>query len=173
MWKVSGKPEKVVSNSHSIVWSVPVKKNELLAEPFLVFQRSNSVVIYAENAHEEVLLVHQHRFACNLFSWELPQGAIEPNESVTEAASRELLEESNAFSSEEGRMIGEICEAADWSTTKCHLVLFNSVNIQTIGEGELKTKWFNKEEIRKMALRGEIVDAITLSSFYIINSLSK
>ncbi|MFP4517951.1 MAG: NUDIX domain-containing protein [Oceanicaulis sp.] len=41
----------------------------------------------------DTLLVGQHRFALDAFSWELPEGGAAPGEDLAEAARRELAEE--------------------------------------------------------------------------------
>lgn len=43
--------------------------------------------------HDKVLLVRQYRFLIDRLSWEIPGGAVNEGESLTEAAERECLEE--------------------------------------------------------------------------------
>ncbi len=50
-------------------------------------------VVLAEDAEEQLVLVHQYRHGVEATTLELPGGVIDPGESPVEAARRELLEE--------------------------------------------------------------------------------
>ena len=59
---------------------------------FVIRQRPVALCA-AVNPDNEVLLLWRHRFITDTWGWELPAGVVETNETVDEAAAREMLEE--------------------------------------------------------------------------------
>lgn len=58
-----------------------------------VVHREHSVIIIPVTASKKTILLKQYRYPTDEDSWELPMGGIGDNESVVQAAGRELLEE--------------------------------------------------------------------------------
>ena len=52
------------------------------------------------DADFNIYLVGQYRFVLNKYSWEIPEGGVEPNEDPLVAAKRELLEEAGLIAGE-------------------------------------------------------------------------
>jgi 8-oxo-dGTP pyrophosphatase MutT (NUDIX family) len=113
---------------------------------------------------DRVLLVGQHRYALDRYSWEIPEGGVPDGESSLDGARRELLEETGV-------------SAADWrEIARAHLS--NSVSDElaviylatglTAGEAspdgteDLVLRWLAFDDVLDMTLRGEITDAITI-----------
>ena len=59
---------------------------------FLIRQRPVALCA-AVNNQNEVLLLWRHRFITDTWGWELPAGVVDGDETVPEAAAREMLEE--------------------------------------------------------------------------------
>jgi hypothetical protein len=73
-----------------------------------------AVGVIAVDEADRVLLVGQHRYALDEYSWEIPEGGVPPGESALEGARRELREETGV-------------EASDW-TELARSHLSNSVS---------------------------------------------
>src|SRR4051812_49102210 len=58
----------------------------------LIPQRPGAICA-AVNERDEVLLLWRHRFITDTWGWELPAGVVEADETLAQAAARELLEE--------------------------------------------------------------------------------
>ena len=52
-----------------------------------------AMTVLLDDAEEYVLMAWRHRFAPNIWNWELPGGIIDPSETPYDAALRELVEE--------------------------------------------------------------------------------
>jgi 8-oxo-dGTP pyrophosphatase MutT (NUDIX family) len=113
---------------------------------------------------DRVLLVGQHRYALDLYSWEIPEGGVPAGESALDGARRELREETGV-------------EATDWR----ELVRFHLSNSITDEAGavfaarahrhgsaapdpteELAIRWVPFDEAMAMIAEGGISDAMTI-----------
>ncbi len=113
---------------------------------------------------DRVLLVGQHRYTLDAYSWELPEGGVPPGESALDGARRELREETGV-------------EADDWREL-ARFDLSNSVSDETgvvfaaraTSHGaaapepseELAVRWVAFSEALAMTMDGRITDAITI-----------
>jgi 8-oxo-dGTP pyrophosphatase MutT (NUDIX family) len=111
-----------------------------------------------------VLLVGQHRYALDRYSWEIPEGGVPAGESPLDGARRELREETGI-------------EAADW-TEMFRLQLSNAVSDEeavlylatTLTQGvatpdgteSLAIRWVPFDEVLAMTVDGRITDALTI-----------
>jgi 8-oxo-dGTP pyrophosphatase MutT (NUDIX family) len=116
------------------------------------------------DAADRVLLVGQHRYALDEWSWEIPEGGVPAGETALEGARRELLEETGV-------------EAANWREL-ARLHLSNSVSDEVAilylatdlthgiaapeGTEALEVRWSPFEEVLAMTLEGRITDAMTV-----------
>jgi len=113
---------------------------------------------------DRVLLVGQHRYALDAYSWEIPEGGVPPGESPLDGARRELREETGV-------------EATDWrEIVRFHLsnsisdeagVLFaaraTSHGVATPEPSEdLAVRWLPFDEALEMTIDGRITDAMTI-----------
>jgi ADP-ribose pyrophosphatase len=120
--------------------------------------------VLALDAADRVLLVGQHRYALDAYSWEIPEGGVPDGETALEGARRELLEETGVV-------------AADWrELARAHLS--NSVSDELAvlylatgltegaaapdGTEDLARRWVPFEEVLAMILDGRITDAMTV-----------
>jgi 8-oxo-dGTP pyrophosphatase MutT (NUDIX family) len=116
------------------------------------------------DAHDRVLLVGQHRYTLDAYSWEIPEGGVPAGESPLDGARRELREETGV-------------EATDWRL----LLRFHTSNSITDEGGvlfvaragrhgeaqpepteELATEWVPFQEALAMIADGRITDAMTI-----------
>ena len=113
---------------------------------------------------DRVLLVGQHRYALDDWSWEIPEGGVPAGETALEGARRELLEETGV-------------EAREWREL-ARLHLSNSVSDELAvlflatgpthgiaapdGTEALEIRWLPFEEALSMTLDGRISDAMTV-----------
>jgi 8-oxo-dGTP pyrophosphatase MutT (NUDIX family) len=120
--------------------------------------------VLALDDRDRVLLVGQHRYALDDYSWEIPEGGVPPGESALDGARRELREETGV-------------EATDWrELARTHLsnsvsdelaVLYLATGL-TEGRAEpdgteaLEIRWLPFEEVLAMTLDGRITDAMTV-----------
>lgn len=116
------------------------------------------------DASGRVLLVGQHRYALDEWSWEIPEGGVPAGETALEGARRELLEETGV-------------EATEWREL-ARLHLSNSVSDEVAilflatglthgiaapeGTEALEVRWLPFEEVLAMTLDGRITDAMTV-----------
>ena len=113
---------------------------------------------------DRVLLVGQHRYTIDAYSWELPEGGVPDGESALDGAKRELREETGV-------------EAADWrELARVHLsnsvtdelaVLFVATGLThgiatPDGTEDLAIRWLPFEDVLAMTLDGRISDAMTV-----------
>ena len=113
---------------------------------------------------DRVLLVGQHRYTLDAYSWELPEGGVPAGEAALDGARREVREESGV-------------EADEWrEIVRFHLS--NSISdeagvifaARAIAHGapspepseELAVRWVAFEEALAMASDGRITDAMTI-----------
>lgn len=113
---------------------------------------------------DRVLLVGQHRYALDEYSWEIPEGGVPAGESPLEGARRELREETGM-------------DAASWrELSRSHLsnsvsdelaVLFIATDLTAgvatpDGTEALEIRWQPFDEVVAMTLDGRITDALTV-----------
>ncbi len=113
---------------------------------------------------DRVLLVGQHRYTLDEWSWEIPEGGVGPGETPLDGMIRELREETGVA-------------AAEWlELARVHLsnsvsdeagILYLATGV-TQGEAEpdpteqLEVRWVPFDEALAMTLDGRITDALTV-----------
>ena len=123
-----------------------------------------AVGVLALDDEDRVLLVGQHRYALDAYSWEIPEGGVPDGESPLEGARRELREETGI-------------DAADWRELgRSHLsnsvsdefaILFLATGLTDgiatpDGTEALEVSWLPFDEVLAMTLDGRITDALTV-----------
>jgi 8-oxo-dGTP pyrophosphatase MutT (NUDIX family) len=123
-----------------------------------------AVGVLVVDDRDRVLLVGQHRYALDDYSWEIPEGGVPIGETALEGARRELREETGL-------------EAATWQElARSHLsnsvsdevaVLYLATGL-TAGDAApdgteaLEVRWLPFDGVLEMTLDGRITDAMTV-----------
>ena len=118
------------------------------------------------DAEDRVLLVGQHRYTLDTYSWEIPEGGVPHGETALAGAQRELREETGV-------------EAADWhelarlhlsnSVTDEEAFLFLATSVthgpaEPDGTEDLEVRWIPFTEALAMCLDGRITDAMSVAA---------
>jgi 8-oxo-dGTP pyrophosphatase MutT (NUDIX family) len=127
-----------------------------------------AVGVLAIDDADRVLLVGQHRYALDAYSWEIPEGGVPFEETALEGAKRELREETGI-------------EAATWrEIARSHLsnsvsdelaVLYVATGLTNgvanpDGTEALDVRWLPFDEVLTMTLDGRITDALTVMAVH-------
>lgn len=131
----------------------------------VVHFRTQAVGVVAMGDDGRLLLVGQHRYTLDEYSWEIPEGGVEDGEPLVEGAKRELREETGY-------------DAADWRQL-CRMTVSNSVTDERgaiflatglrAGEAtpeateDLAVRWATLDEVLAEIESGVIHDVITLA----------
>jgi 8-oxo-dGTP pyrophosphatase MutT (NUDIX family) len=131
----------------------------------VVHFRNAAVGVVAVAEDGRLLLVGQHRYSLDEYSWEIPEGGVGPDESLLDGGRRELREETGF-------------EAADWQFL-CRLSVSNSVTDERgavfLATGlrpgtatpeaseDLAVRWATLDEVLAEIAGGDIHDVITIA----------
>ncbi len=123
-----------------------------------------AVGIVALDSHDRVLLVGQHRYPLDAYSWEIPEGGVPDGESALAGARRELLEETGVFAAT-WHEVGRVHLSNSVSDEAGVLFLATELSHGTATPDpteELAVRWVTFDAALEMALDGRITDAITI-----------
>jgi 8-oxo-dGTP pyrophosphatase MutT (NUDIX family) len=125
---------------------------------------NRAIGVLAIDERDRVLLVGQHRYPLDAYSWEIPEGGGGPDESEIDAARRELAEETG-YRAATWRELGRA--ALSNSVTDELAVFFVATDLEggaasPEGTEELQTRWVTFDEALAMTLDGRISDALTI-----------
>lgn len=113
---------------------------------------------------DRVLLVGQHRYTLDAYSWEIPEGGVAPGEDALAGARRELLEETGIVATD-WREIGRFHLSN--SVTDEMAVHYLATGLRQ-GDAapeateELEVRWVTFDDALAMTLDGRITDAMTI-----------
>jgi 8-oxo-dGTP pyrophosphatase MutT (NUDIX family) len=125
--------------------------------------RSRAVGVVALDDDDRVLLVGQHRYTLDAYSWEIPEGGVPFDEPSADGARRELAEETGYHG---GKWRELLRVATSNSITDETGAIFVATGLlpgepDPDGTEELATRWVPLTEAIAMIDRGEITDAIS------------
>lgn len=129
----------------------------------VVHFRNRAVGVVAIDDQDRVVLVGQHRYTLDHYSWEIPEGGVPFDEDPLEGAQRELREETGLDAST-WREIGRM-ELSNSVTDEVGLMYLATGLTQ--GEAapeateDLRLRWVPFSEVTSMIDRGELPDALT------------
>jgi 8-oxo-dGTP pyrophosphatase MutT (NUDIX family) len=120
--------------------------------------------VLALDDRDRVLLVGQHRYTLEDYSWEIPEGGVPAGETPLEGAQRELLEETGIVAAE-WRELARLHLSNSVSDERA--VLFTATGLTQglatpDGTEDLAIRWLPFDEVLAMTLDGRITDAMTV-----------
>jgi len=113
-----------------------------------------------------VLLLWRHRFITDSWGWEIPAGGVDAEESLSDAAAREVLEET-------GWRPGPLTEQARWHPSNGlsdqSFVSFVAEGAEQVGEPtdpseSVKIEWVPVDHVRDLVRTGQITDGLSLTA---------
>lgn len=130
--------------------------------------RKDGVGVVVVGPDNKILLNKEHRYIIDDFSWEIPGGGIDADETLIEAAARELKEETG-ITATELVSLGEFYVLSSLSNEKVSVFLTHvDVNDDVVnrthtevGESIEDHKWVSFDEALDMIDVGEISDVMT------------
>jgi 8-oxo-dGTP pyrophosphatase MutT (NUDIX family) len=132
---------------------------------YSVVELPHSAGIVAIDDDDEVMLVGQWRYPNNLYSWEIPTGSMDANETPLQAAKRELREECGCTASR-WTSLGTIQNSNGATTDIAHLFLareLKAVGRADHGEG-IQMKRVPLHRAIRMAATGQITESSSVAA---------
>jgi len=135
-----------------------------------------SIAVLALDDKENLLLIGQWRYTRNKYSWELPIGSSDPEDSNIQAsAARELREEAGVEAAH-WTPLGTL-EASIGVTTDTQWLFLATGLTKGVGtpdpDEQLATQWLPFGEAVQMVLRGEIREAASTASILKLDALRR
>jgi 8-oxo-dGTP pyrophosphatase MutT (NUDIX family) len=130
----------------------------------VVHVRNVAAGVVALDADGRVVLVGQHRYTLDAWSWEIPEGGVPAGEDPLDGARRELREETGIVAAR-WRELGRTHLSN--SVTDEEAVLYLATDLrqeepEPEATEELTIRWVTFDEALAMALDGRITDAMTI-----------
>jgi ADP-ribose pyrophosphatase len=129
------------------------------------FQRHGTGVV-AVNENGEVMLVQNFRYINDYYSWEIPAGTIPPGMDHADCIIEELEEEAGCtVDRKDLKYIGNYFPSIGSSNQIFHCYIARNVRriTETIDANEIiEARWFSRQEIIDMILKGVIKDGFSL-----------
>ena len=136
---------------------------------FVVEERGGTLVV-AVTDQQELVLVGQYRAPVETFAWELPAGALEPDESDPSLRARTELREETGYEAREWHDAGVLFAAPHRSTEadRCFLALgARRADRQDLDPGEsVRVRLVPLDQVEQMIDRGDIRSAVTIAALY-------
>lgn len=149
---------------HLYVDAVRLPNGEYLDEYHLLHFEFACVAAVVTDGEGRILLVQVHRYPTDRMEWELPAGRIDPDESVLEAAAREVLEETG-YETNGHRLLYSYQPANGISDQTYHLTVCRAV--RRVGEPDAReiaaVRWFEREEVLTGLRENRFQDGYTAS----------
>jgi len=131
----------------------------------VVHFHSSAVGVVAVADDGRLLLVGQHRYAIDDYSWEIPEGGVVEGESLLEGARRELREETG-FGAADWRQLCRISVSNSVTDERGAIFLATGLRAGTAtpdATEELALRWASLDEVLAEIAAGDIHDLITIA----------
>jgi ADP-ribose pyrophosphatase len=128
-----------------------------------IVEHSGAVVVIAQPAPDEIVLVRQNRHAIGEDTWEVCAGGIDPGETPEQAAIRELREETG-YRARSVRRLWSAYSAPGFCNELLHFFHTDSYDVgepEPDAEEEIEVATFPLNRVREMIERDELRDAKT------------
>ena len=144
--------------------------NGQIVTPYYVIEYPTWVNVVALTAKQDVILVKQYRHGIKKTVLELPGGAVMPtNETPLDAIQREFLEETG-YMSDHFIETGRVCPNPACHTNYAHCFLARNARFEAKPEPDateqIEVVLMPLDEVRGMVNRGELLQALHISSFF-------
>jgi ADP-ribose pyrophosphatase len=140
--------------------------NGLVIEKFHVLDFDHTAVAaVVENESGNILFARMYRYISDTTNWELPAGGVDTGETVIEAATREVLEETG-YATENPQLIYSYYPMNGSANKLFHIVYCKAVNkMQEFDPNEVsEIRWFSRHEVEQMIKDKVITDGFTLTA---------
>lgn len=170
-WEILSEVVRFSNDAVTIIGKTAKSKKTGLKKEFTVAKHPDWVHTVALTKENEVLLVKQFRHGTGEFTLELPGGKMDPGETSSVAASRELFEETG-FGSGSWESLGEVPANPAANTNVVHMFLAKDVDrlsspCPDAGE-ELETVVLPLERVFAMCVDGRIRQPYTYSTLLML-----
>ncbi len=132
----------------------------------VVHFKNRAVAVVPLDAEGRVVLVGQHRYPLDSYSWEIPEGGCPEGERPEEAAARELREETG-YTAGRWDSLGTLTLSNSSTDETGHLYLARDLRpgeAEPEGSEQLRLKTVPWEVAYRMAMEGEIVDSLSVAA---------
>ena len=130
----------------------------------VVHFKNKAVGILPIDDQGKIHLVGQHRYALDIYSWEIPEGGCPESEDLLDAAKRELVEETGLVASH-WQELGRAHLSNSVSDEESIFYLATGLKqgpASPEGTEQLSHKHISFDEALDMVMRGEITDALSV-----------
>lgn len=126
---------------------------------------SAAVTAIMENDSGNIMFARISRYTTGATEWELPAGGVEIGETVTDAARREVLEETG-YTSYDHQLMYSYYPMNGSANKLFHIVYCKAIEqVQDFDKNEVNdTHWFTREEVKLMVKDKLITDGFSLTS---------
>lgn len=129
-------------------------------------QNRQGVTIIALNEKDELLVQREYSYPPNEVMWQLPGGGVLNDESLEDAARRELSEESS-YTADNVEIIGWFYWNNRRSNTQMHVAICSSLSHYDLPgdqEEDIESHWLSIDDVKKMVANGEVVNMAMLAA---------
>ncbi len=147
-------------------WSVRLPDGSVIPDHHVLDYAREAVAIIPVGGDGRILMIDHYRFITGTRGWEVPSGRIDADESVEQAAARELLEETG-YTASDWQRLGKYHPSNGSSNQVFHVAVARG--LVQLGEPldvneTLGLRRFSRDEVCGLIVRNEIPDGLSLTA---------